>query len=483
MDDPPSKKDSNPHASLKTSRLSRGLSLASLSLKGGSKAVQFSIKQALAGSEKREEQLLQFVKEQVQILVTELGKLKGAMMKAGQSLSIVGEHFFPKEVNEVLRKLHSSAPPLPWSEISQHLKNELSDEVLAELEIDPEPVAAASIGQVHRATICEATHASQSQSSRIIALKIQYPNIGKTIESDLKQLQSLLAFTKVLNKSGDSTHSYDQVFDEVRTMLSQELDYQQELEWTQRYREAFQNLPGIAIPRPYPEYSSSKILATDFMEGVAIDSPEVQSLSQSRRDRLAKIFLEVYFTEFYHARLVQTDPHFGNYRIWIDPSDREQDSWVLLDFGAVREFPNEFYEPYVEMVRGLLEEDSNRTIRGARGLRFLYPDDSLETTEAFYELCSLFAEPFHHPESPARNSKLMDQDGKYRWGESDLPRRVVKEASRLAVKFKFRPPPKEVVFLDRKLGGVFTVLHKLGAQIESRRLFFSYLDRPSKVSN
>jgi predicted unusual protein kinase regulating ubiquinone biosynthesis (AarF/ABC1/UbiB family) len=414
-----------PLKAIRANLLSRGLSLARASLKAGGLNAKGWADIGRA-----------------QALIQELGKLKGTAMKVGQMLSMYGEHLLPKEINELLKSLQQDTPPLAWAALKPVLETELGEERLTLLEIEETPVAAASIGQVHRARVRE--------SGRDLALKIQYPGIDRAVDTDLKLLKFILNISEMIPRGP----RFDQIFAEIRAMFLQEIDYGQELESGRRFHDLLRGDSRFVVPRPEPGFSARRVLATEYADGVRADSPEAQALSQERRNRLGRAFLALYMRELFDFRLMQTDPHRGNYKIRID-ADGENDRLVLLDFGAVREVPEDFLTSYSLLVEGGLRGDPRRIEKGGRQLGLLLPDDPLDLVEDYISLCLLLVEPF--------NSK-----GDYDWGSSDLPRRVAKAVSRIATTYRLRTPPRELVFLDRKLGGVFIFLSVLKCKMAAR---------------
>jgi hypothetical protein len=217
------------------------------------------------------------------------------------------------------------------------------------------------------------------------------------------------------------------------------------------------------------------VLATSYEEGCRIDSPEVAGWSQARRNALAEAGIDLYFRELFEFHAMQTDPHFGNYRVRAGREGRP-DQLILLDFGAVREFPETFLRPYFEMVEGAFRHDPAQVARGAEALGFMREEDSPALRQAFADLCFLITEPFATPGAdpvapgtpPCIRRDLFDAEGRYDWGASDLPKRAAIAGKDLAFRFRLRPPPREVVFLDRKMGGVFIVAARLGARLRGR---------------
>lgn len=435
--------------SIKTRSLSRGLSLLKASIKAGSVAAR-----QFVSSNRTTEEKAAFVVAQVKAFAEEMGQLKGSAMKVGQLISTYGEHFLPPEANKVLKTLQQSSPPVSWSVIEGQLKSELGER-LNDLEIEREPMASASIGQVHRAR--------DKENGEVYAVKIQYPGVDKAIDSDLRLFKVLLSTLNLLPRGT----RMDQVFEEVREMLHQEVDYKNEYAFTLKYYNALKDDPRFVVPKPIEKYCTSRIMVTRFIEGHEVDSEEVLNLSLERRNRLGRNFLELYLDELTKYQLVQTDPHFGNYRVQIDP-EGELDKLVLFDFGAMREVPDHFLENYKKLIKAGLDRSEDLVIEAGLNLKLLEPEDPKELVQKYIDLCFLITEPFSDPGWSTVPQGLMDEDGRYNWGESDLPKRVAMKGSELAFKFKLRSPPKESVFLDRKLGGVFIFLKVLGCRLEAR---------------
>lgn len=424
---------------LRTSLLTRGFSLAKASIKaGGLTATQW----LNPNGPQRPGWM-----NQLEGLVTELGQLKGTAMKVGQTLSMYGENLLPKEVNEMLKKLQQNSPPVRWETMHVALLSELGAERLGQLEIEQTAIASASIGQVYRARV--------KATGQVVAIKVQYPGIDLAVETDLKLLKFILNMSDLVPRGP----RFDQIFAEIREMFHQEVDYTREKDFTDRFHAILKDDSRYQVPRVLAEFSTRKVLTTDFMNGQRADTPEVQALSQARRNRLGQSFLSLYMRELLDVRLVQTDPHLGNYLIHIDPQG-EHDRLVLLDFGAVREVPEDFLKSYGLLIQGGVRLDERLIEKGGRRLKLLLPEDTLELVKDYIDLCFALVEPFQ---------------GIYDWGASDLPKRVAAKVSKIAFSYKLRSPPRELVFLDRKLGGVFIFLSVLKCKMEAHSILVEAL--------
>jgi len=448
---------------IKSGAFSRGFALARVSLSAGAKVASHAVGNIFGDEDTKGERLKAMVISQMDLLSRELGELKGSLMKVGQMLSMMGEHLLPPEANALLKSLQNQSPPLEWKVIEKVLKRQLGEEKLALVEINPEPLASASMGQVHLA--------KRKSDGRLLAMKIQYPGVDQAIESDLKALKSIFTLAKFL----PTGPKFDELFAEVRQMLHQEVDYKRELETTNEFRALLADDPRYVVPETVSELSTGRVLTTTFEEGIAADSPEVKALSQDRRNALGFAFLELYLKEFFRWGKVQTDPHFGNYRVRLGKNG-ECDQIVLLDFGAVRKFPKNFLASYYEMSNGAYFQDQSRVEKGALGLGFLIEGDPDELKLRFAEVAYLFVEGFQSSKTCMPEAKhLFNSDEAYDWGTSDLPKRVIKKGKDVVMAFKLRVPPREVVFLDRKMGGIFIFLSTLKVQIRASELLEKYL--------
>jgi len=432
---------------IKTGFFERGLSLARITLQTGAEYATNKVGSLLVDDEEKNKKWLVFLKKQTESLSHELGQLKGSAMKAGQMISMYGEHFLPPEANEALKKLYSQSPPLEWNEIEKIIQKNLSPEKINQLEIDPIPIGSASLGQVHKALI--------KKTNQWIVLKIQYPGVDKAIDSDLKTIRTFLSMMNLIPKGYD----LNALFSEIKDMMVQEMDYQFEITQTKQYGDLLKNDNRFVVPTVFEEFSSDKIIATSFESGLSADSQAVQNLSQERRNKLAGNFLDLYATEFYNWGLVQTDPHLGNYRVRIQPDGNDQ--LVLLDFGAVRKYDPDFLATYKKMITSSLNNNDQGIEEATLSLKFIHTGTSEKIKKDFVDFCKLTVEPF--------------RGGVYDFKKSNLPQRLTKNIYQLVRSFELSPPPKEVLFLDRKTGGVFIFLVVLNAKFDPKPILQKYI--------
>ncbi len=447
---------------IKSSVFSRGLSMAKMTLNAGASLAGHGLKNTFSSEEDKVDNWKRFIKTQAQAVSSELGELKGSLMKAGQMLSMYGEHFLPPEANQFLKGLQSDSPALKWSAIEPVIRKNLSPEQLSKLEIEKEALSCASLGQVHRARI--------KATGEEIVLKIQYPDVDAAIDSDLKALKSLLGILKLVPKDFD----LDPIFREVHDMLVQETDYELEARLTQDFYQRVQEDPRYVVAKVYPQFSNRRVLAISYEPSVRADSAAIQSLSDNRRNSIALDFLDLYLKELFYWHTVQTDPHIGNYGIRLNADGSHQ--IVLYDFGATRAYGLEFIGPYQRMIGAALLADEAGLRAAAEELQFLDPNDKAELRALFEEFCFEFVEPFLTPEDPRLPPNVMDDEGNYDWKNTDLPQRLSKKIFAVIRQHAWRTPPREVIFLDRKTGGVFIFMSVLRARCQGRGLLLKYLE-------
>lgn len=446
---------------IKSNIFSRTVSLAKFSINAGAGLAGQGLSKIFKTDAEGALSWNQFVAEQAENFSKEVGELKGSIMKAGQMLSMYGEHFFPPEVNKYFKALQQDSPALKWEAIEPLIIKYLGVEKYNQLEIDREPLACASLGQVHRALV-KATGES-------VVLKVQYPNVDLAIDSDLRAIRTFIHLLKVLPQET----TLDPVFEEIKEMLIQESDYEQEAKKTEAFRQRLKDDPRFIVPKIYSEFSNKRILTSSFEKGLRIEDSLIQSLSQERRNQLANNFLDLYFHELFIWKDLQTDPHAGNYKIRIAADGRDQ--WILFDFGATRSYADEFLNAYHRMIKGALVNDPEMLRNAAKDLKFIYDNDEPLLVERFEEFCNETVEPFLKQNDP-RQKGPVDTDGNYDWKTTDLPQRLSKRVLEIIKDFKWRTPPREILFLDRKTGGVFIILSLLKAKMNGRPLIMKYLE-------
>ena len=447
---------------IKTGFFERRMELAKAGFISGSRMLTHSASNLWATPEQRKANNQKMLKEQALYLVSELGKLKGSVVKVGQMMAMYGDYFLPKEVTDALHSLEDSTAELAWPAIQRQLRSELGQAKLDLLEIEEKPIAAASLGQVHRAR--------RIKDGRQLCIKVQYPGVAKSIDSDFNAIIQLLTLAQMVT----SKQALDQWFKEARAMMHQEVDYLKEAHHT---RFAAQMLAGderYIVPEVFTEFSTRSVLTTSFEPGLVVSDEQVLALPLSRRNHLAKASLDLFLSELFDWGEMQTDPNFGNYR--IRPGDAKQpDRLVLLDFGAMKRFPKQFLDPFRNMVSAAHHQQRQTFIKYAIELEFMRADHPEEVLQNFADVAMEIIEPLARNNANVPDFALSEK-GEYRWAESNLPRRVAKKASQASLSKYFALPPKEFMFMNRKLIGVYSFIKTLRAEFNGGTILSKYLD-------
>ncbi|MDP2227603.1 MAG: AarF/ABC1/UbiB kinase family protein [Moraxellaceae bacterium] len=450
---------------LKTGAFERRFSLAKAGFIAGARLAGGAAGSMFASPGEREEKRRRAMAEQAQYLVRELGKLKGSVVKIGQMMALYGEHFLPDEITYALHQLNDDTTALAWSTMESVIREQLGEKRFAELEIDHEPLGAASLAQVHRAR-------RKSDGAELV-LKVQYPGVAQAIDADLNLVTQMLRLTKAV----PITREFEEWLSEVRNMMHREVNYPQEMETTRLFHSYLKNDSRYAVPRIYPEYCTATVLCMSFERGVPINSPIILGLPQERRNKLAMAALDICVREVFEWSEVQTDPNFGNYLVRLADKEGEPDRIILLDFGAVRDFPDDLMALARGLTRAAFHKDREAMLRSMKGFGF-FDNMSESTREGIVDLFFLAIEPFSDlSEVPP---EVLNATGDYCWARSKLHLRATTMAAKSAASKNFSVPPKELMFLSRKLMGAYTFMTVIDAQIRARPLLEPFVgDKPA----
>ncbi|MAK29960.1 AarF/ABC1/UbiB kinase family protein [Acinetobacter sp.] len=447
---------------LKTSSMDRRLSIAKASLLAGTRWATASATSMFSSEAEKEKKRKKAMTEQANYLVSEIGKLKGSIVKIGQMMALYGEHFLPEEITQALNTLNNQTVALAWPAIKAHLQEQLGSK-LDDLIIDHEPIGTASLAQVHRAT--------RKSDGLELVLKIQYPGVAEAIDSDMSLFKNMLKLTRMVPQ----TREFDQWFDEVREMMHREVSYDIEAATTRRFAERLKTDPRYAVPQIIDAYCTTKILCMTFERGVPINSPVMLSLPQERRNKLGEASLEIAVREIFEWGEMQTDPNFGNYLVRLGNGTDIQDKIVLLDFGAIRQFDEHLLSVARNLIRAGYNHSNEEMVRAMTGYSFF---DSIpesikpDMAKVFLLATEAFSCPENNPDMP---TGLMDEDNRYDWKKSQLHSRVMQQASKSMASRYFSVPPKEFMFISRKFIGAYPFMTVIEAKTNVRRMISHFV--------
>lgn len=454
---------SQPINKLKTSPFSRRLSIAKTSLNIGKNWAKSSMSGLLMTKEEREIAKHTLMQEQADYLVGELGKLKGSVVKVGQMLALYGEHFLPKAVLNALHTLDAQTTPLSWHVIYATLKAELGEQI-ADFDIDRTPIGTASLAQVHKAV--------HKYSGQDVVLKVQYPGVADSIDSDLSIFKHLLKITNAVPQ----TKALDAWFEEIGELLHREVDYRLEAETTKRFAHYLADDERYVVPTIYDNYSTNRLICMSFEAGISLNDPIITTLPQDRKNALGQAAIEIVMRELFEWGEMQTDPNFGNYLVRYEDGI---DKLVLLDFGAIKQFDDHL----LSIARGLISagyhQDKQQMMAAMTGYAFfdqLNGKPKSDMAEVFLMAC----EPFAHAQAlktrHGGHSPYLDEQGLYIWLGSDLYARVMNTAKNGMQSREFSLPPKEMMFISRKFIGAYALLVALNARTDSDALVKKFIN-------
>jgi len=376
-----------------------------------------------------------------------LSRMRGAAMKLGQLLSLEGGTVLPQAFTDALTSLQASGDRMSPAQLHGVLGREYGHGWRDRFaQFDEDPFATASIGQVHRA---------RARDGRELALKIQFPGVAKSITSDVDNLAVLLRTTGIVPRDYD----LGPLIETVKVQLRHETDYVTEAQSLARYRKLVENEPTFVVPRPYDDLTTHRILAMEFLEGEPINELWRTETPRRVRDRVGRDIQRLVFRELFEFRFMQSDPNFANYM------QRDQGrELVLLDFGSMVEISADLSERYRRLLQAATADDHAKIAELVVEYGWLSAEDRWDWVEGLADLVLLGCEP-------------LRVRGAYDFGSSDLAERVQLASMKLAFERGLkRPPPPELVFIQRKLAGTFHLCTKLDAHVAARELARPYLE-------
>jgi predicted unusual protein kinase regulating ubiquinone biosynthesis (AarF/ABC1/UbiB family) len=378
-----------------------------------------------------------------------LGGLKGPIMKVAQLLATIPD-LVPPEYAAELQKLQSEAPPMGGAFVRRRMMAELGAEWQARFgSFDLKPAAAASLGQVHRAT---------ARDGAPLACKLQYPDMQSAVEADLGQLEFVFAIHRRMDPVIDTS----EIAKEIGARVREELDYEREAKHVLLYQQALGEVPEVRVPSFWPELSTRRLLTLGWLDGDKIlqfteAAPEI-------RNRLAVAMFKAWWHPFSHIAVIHGDPHLGNYTVFSDGGEARGIN--LLDYGCIRIFPPSFVGGVVDLYHGLLHEDRDRIVHAYEVWGFK------RLSRELIDILNIWARFIYGPLLDDRVRTIADgvKPSEYGRRQAFQVHKALKEKGPVTV-------PREFVFMDRAaigLGGVF--LH-LKAELNFHRLFESEIER------
>lgn len=426
------------HRPVPVGRLTRLWTLGTMEAKVAAGYLAYWIRSGFKSANEKERQLNETHLKAALQLLGGMGYMRGMIAKVGQVLGHAS-NILPEDFVAVLSKLHFEAPAMHYSLVREHLRNELggdAEEVFSEFET--RAFAAASLGQVHRA---------RTKQGELVAVKVQYPNIGKTICSDFKNLMMIMAPMR-LNKDWDNIRGQ---WDDVRQMLEWETDYVREASFLKRARGAFEGDAGIVVPAVHEAYSTSRVLTMDLLEGVHLEEYLAGKPSQEERDSYGERIMRGSFGVLHKAKLWYADSNPGNYVFMKDGR------LGLIDFGCCRDFSEAEWDYYKEVARS--HRKGPAALRRAM-CRAVDLDPDAPQDEDYMRFLGEFAEWYN---------EYISFDGAFDFSNEAYIERGIELHTRIARKRYFRAVPVNT-WINRHLLGLIMMLYRLRARVNVRRV-------------
>lgn len=429
-------------ASIPKGRLSRFGKLSSLAGRVAGNMLAEGVSELVKGNRPKIKDLLLTPGNAIRV-AEQLAQMRGAAMKVGQLISMDAGDMLPAELSDLLARLRSDAKSMPEKELITLLEAQWGQDWKKKfIQFPLQPIAAASIGQVHKVI---------TQDLKRLAVKIQYPGIKQSINSDVDNVATLIKMTGLLPKSLD----IKPLLAEAKKQLHDEADYALEGRYLAQYAAVIENDDAFIMPILDTEFSSDTILAMSFVDGLPIE--QLIDAPQETRNQVMSHLMRLFFKELFDFQLVQTDPNFANYQY-----DQDTQKIILLDFGATRIYTPQMAAGYRQLMQGGSNHDKAKIRQAVLDIGLISQDLPENVQQNITDLAYMACEPLYGP-SP------------YDFANSDLSSRLQHQGMQLGLEKEYaHTPSANAIFLHRKLGGLFLLAIKLKAKVDMQSLFAPY---------
>ena len=429
-------------ASIPKGRLSRFGKLSSLAGRVAGNMLAEGVSELAKGNRPKIKDLLLTPTNAIRV-ADQLAQMRGAAMKVGQMISMDAGDMLPAQLTDLLARLRSDAKSMPEKDLIGLLETEWGASWQKRfIQFPLQPIAAASIGQVHKVI---------TQDLKRLAVKIQYPGIKQSINSDVDNVATLIKMTGLLPKGMD----IKPLLAEAKKQLHDEADYALEGRYLNQYAAVIENDDAFVIPVLDKEFSSDTILAMSFVDGTPIE--QLVDAPQETRDQVMSQMMRLFFKELFDFQLVQTDPNFANYQY-----DQETRKIVLLDFGATRVYTPQMAESYRQLMQSAIKHEKPNIRQAILDIGLIRQDLPEKVQQNITDLAYIACEPLYG-ESP------------YDFAASGLSSRLQHQGMQLGLEKEYaHTPSANAIFLHRKLGGLFLLAIKLKAKVDMQSLFAPY---------
>lgn len=424
-----------------TSKVQRAAKLISTGAKMGGNYVKY-IAKTVVGDEHAREQLDE---DNANDIYQSLSELKGSALKVAQIMSM-DKNMLPQAMQDKFSLAQYSAPPLSYPLVVKTFRQyfgKTPDQIFDTF--TKNAVNAASIGQVHKATL----------NGKTLAVKVQYPGVADSVKSDLMMVKPIAM--KILGLREGEVKQY---FEEVETKLLEETDYEHELSQSIEIAEASKELDGFVFPKYYPELSSKRILTMDWLEGKHLKEFLKTNPSQEVRNTIGQRLWNLYDFQVNNLRAIHADPHPGNFIIQSDGTIG------LIDFGCVKRIPEDFYSKYFQLINSRIVNDDQKLRELFFDLEFIFKGEPREVQDLFFDVfktsMELLIRPFMGETFDFSNQGYFDE--LYAMGEELKSRKDIRKNG-------VARGSRHILYINRTYFGLFALLNELQATIMTTTSF------------
>lgn len=369
-----------------------------------------------------------------------LGGLKGPLMKVAQFLTTIPDALPPEYAAE-LAQLQANAPAMGAAFVRRRMQGELGPDWQSRFaSFDQTATAAASLGQVHRATMHDGTQ---------VACKLQYPDMVSTVEADLRQVKLAMSLYQRMDGAIDN----EEIFLELAERLREELDYVREAAQMRLYTLMLADQPTVHIPVPITELSTKRLLTMTWLDGRPLMARIAENPGQDERNAIAESLFRAWYVPVYRYGVIHGDPHLGNYQF-------RPDSHVnLLDFGSIRVFPAKFIRGVIDLFEAVRDHDDEKAHHAYTNWGFT------DLTKEKMDVLNVWAKFLYGPLTEDRARRITDSE------DPQFGRLVAQEVHRGLKRTGGVRPPREFMLMDRSAIGLGSVFFRIGAELNWARLF------------
>lgn len=425
-----------------SSRMSRIAKLGSLATSLSGNIIKNSLTAALHAEKPSSQNTLLNINN-AQTITKHLAQMRGAAMKIGQMLSMDAGELLPPEWEPILAILREQANSMPKQQLLTMLNENWGTDWADQFEyFSFEPIAAASIGQVHKAKL---------KTGELLAVKVQYPGVATSIDSDIDNVARLLKLTRLIPKGLD----IESILEQAKAQLKQEADYRAELKNLEHYHSHLKDDHRYIVPTAYKPLSNEFILCMSFIEGKPIS--DLMTASTDIKNHVTENLIELVFRELFTFQFTQSDPNFANFLYQADTK-----KLVLLDFGACRKISNKASKGYAKMAGAMRELDSTKMLVALTELGLLNEETPVAVKKIVINACVMASESL--------------QTDSYNFKESKIIKRLQNQTMPLVTeKNAIASPDFDVALVNRKITGTVMLANKMNATVRLNKLISPFI--------